>query len=81
MESLSFSYGKPVDGQTPIVLEGKHNVQDRRANKHPYNEKDVFFGTRCNHIKWVGIIATYPITSIWKPYLFLLSVKVTKGSL
>ena len=34
MESLSFSYGKPVDGQTPIVLEGKHNVQDGRANKY-----------------------------------------------
>ena len=28
------SYGKPVDGQTPIVLEGEHNVQDGRANKH-----------------------------------------------
>ena len=28
------SYGKPVDGQTPIVLEGEHNVHDGRANKH-----------------------------------------------
>ena len=27
-------YGKHVDRETPIVLEGKHNVQDARANKH-----------------------------------------------
>lgn len=33
-QNQHFSYGKPVDGQTPIVLEGKHNVQDGRANKH-----------------------------------------------
>ena len=27
-------YGKPMDRETPIVLEGEHNVQDGRANKH-----------------------------------------------
>ena len=27
-------YGKHVDRETRIVLEGKHNVQDARANKH-----------------------------------------------
>ena len=33
-QNQHFSYGKPVDGQTPTVLEGKHKVQDERANKH-----------------------------------------------
>ena len=28
------SYGKPVDCGMAVVLEGKHNVQVRRANKH-----------------------------------------------
>lgn len=30
----SAMYGKPMDRETPIVLEGEHNVQDGRANKH-----------------------------------------------
>ena len=38
-QNQHFSYGKPVDGQTPIVLEGKRNVQDGRANTHvPHQE-------------------------------------------
>lgn len=28
------SYGKPMDCGTPVVLEGKHNIQVGRANKH-----------------------------------------------